>query len=105
MRALGMNLPRWAVRIGAERLSRRHLQRAVALGQMSSPAEAVDAGFLDEVVAPDALLDRAVAAATELAEGVDPTAYAGIVASLRGATLAEMAELITADRATDGPLL
>jgi enoyl-CoA hydratase len=85
--------------IAGERLSRRHVQRAIVNARVTDPAGAVDAGFLDVVVAPETLLDTAVARATELAETLDPAAYRATVARFRGPTLATMADQIADDRA------
>jgi len=95
--AIGMVLPRWALTIATERLSRRHLQRAVATARVTDGTGAVDAGFLDEAVPADAVLDRAV----EVAEGMaalDRTAYAGTVRALRTPVLDTMAAQILHDR-------
>lgn len=89
--AIGMALPEWAITLAAERLSRRHLQRAVANARLTTPAEAVNVGFLDEVVPAEEVLDRAVAIATDLAATLHPKAYAITVASMRGDMLARMA--------------
>lgn len=96
--AIGMVLPDWAMSIAVERLSRRHLQRAVANARITGAAEAVQAGFLDQVVAADAVLDTAVAAAAELA-ALHRRAYAGTVRKLRGSLLGAMADQIANDRA------
>ena len=89
--AIGMALPDWAITLAVERLSRRHLQRAVANARLTTPAEAVNVGFLDEVVPADDVLDRAVAVAADLATTLHPKAYAITVVSLRGRMLALMA--------------
>ncbi len=52
---LGMVLPRWAVEIAQERLSKRHVQDATVGARIYDPEGAVDAGFLDSVVPPEAL--------------------------------------------------
>ncbi len=96
---IGMSLPRWSITIANERLSQRHRLRATANGRITGPAESVDVGFLDEVVDGDAVLDRAVELATQLAGAMDARAYAQIVIDTRGAALDLMAEQIAADRA------
>lgn len=98
--AIKMVLPPWAITIAAERLSRRHLQRALATARLTGPAGAVDAGFLDEVVPADQVLATAIERATEMAETLDRRAYAGTVAGLRGEVLATMERQIAHDRAT-----
>lgn len=93
-----MALPQWAVSLATERLSRRHLQRATANGRMTTPAEAVDVGFLDEVVPPEQVLDRAVEIATELAATVHNPSYRAIVAMQRGPLLERLDAEIAGDR-------
>lgn len=95
--AIGMVLPNWALTIAKERLSRRHLQLAVATAQVTAGAGAVDAGFLDSVVPEADVLSAAVTAAHELA-ALNGRAYAGTVLALRGDVLSTMASQITADR-------
>lgn len=97
--AIGMVLPNWAITIAGERLSRRHLQLAVATARVAPPRDAAAAGFLDEVVAADALLDTAIDRAVALAASLDPGAYARTVRALRKPVLDRMAEQIAADRA------
>ncbi|HWM19110.1 MAG TPA: crotonase/enoyl-CoA hydratase family protein [Ilumatobacteraceae bacterium] len=97
--AIKMVLPAWALTIAEARLSKRHLQRAVVNARVTAPADAVDAGFLDEVVAPEALLDTAIARAAELAATLDPPAYRATVRKFRGPVLDTMATQIAADRA------
>jgi len=95
--AIGMVLPAWAMTISAERLSRRHLQLAVATARVLDPAGARDAGFLDELVPADDVLAVAVARGEELA-GLDARAYAGTVRTLRAEVLARMEAQVGADR-------
>lgn len=97
--AIALTLPDWAMTISKERLSRRHLQRCVANSRLVNGAGAVEAGYLDEAVAPDAVIDRAVEVAAELADTLDPRAYAGTVKALRGDVLADMDAAIERDRA------
>jgi enoyl-CoA hydratase len=97
--AIGMVLPEWAMTISVERLSKRHLQRAVATAEVTDGRGAVEAGFLDQVVPDAEVLDAAVAAAARMA-GLHRRAYAGTVRSLRGATIDLMAQQIAADRAS-----
>ena len=95
--AIGMVLPNWALTIAQDRLSRRHIQLAVAAAQVTAGAGAVKAGFLDSVVPEADVLTAAITAAHELA-ALDSRAYAGTVAALRGEVLATMAAQIAEDR-------
>jgi enoyl-CoA hydratase len=98
--AIKMVLPDWALTIAIDRLSKRHLQRALANARITTPREAVDVGFVDEVVPVDEVLDRAVAVAAELAATLDPSAYVRTVRAVRGGVLDRMGEQIAADRAS-----
>lgn len=95
--AIGMVLPDWAFTIAGARLSNRHLQRSVATARVTGPTDAVDVGYLDEVVPVGDLLDIAVERAAEFA-ALDPRAYRGTVRKLRGDTLAAMEAEVAADR-------
>lgn len=92
--AIGLTLPDWAMAIAAERLSRRHLQASVVNARLVDGQGAVDAGFLDVAVAPDEVVDTAIAEAAALAE-LDPKAYAMTVKALRTPVLERMATSIT----------
>jgi enoyl-CoA hydratase len=98
--AIKMVLPDWAMTIADVRLSKRHLQRSIVNARITTPAEAVDVGFLDEVVAQDALLERAVELAAEMGATLDPIAYAGTIDAFRGETLATMDAQVAAARAS-----
>lgn len=94
---IGMVLPRWAVELSRERLSKRHFQHATVGARIYDPDAAADAGFLDRVVPPEALLETAVAEAKYWAE-LPRSAYRGQVRMARGDALARLAEAIAADR-------
>jgi enoyl-CoA hydratase len=97
--AIGMVLPAWAMTIAVERLSRRHLQRAVANARITDAPSAVEAGYLDELAPAGEVLATAIARAQELAASLHRRAYIGTVAALRGDVLARMGAEIAADRA------
>jgi enoyl-CoA hydratase len=65
--AIGLVLPRSAVEIVRERLSKRHFERAVVQAEVYAPEQAADAGFLDRVVAADVLEAEAQRRASALA--------------------------------------
>ena len=50
--AIGMTLPDWALTLAGERLSKRHLQRAIPTARITDASGAVDAGYLDEAGRP-----------------------------------------------------
>jgi enoyl-CoA hydratase len=94
---LGMVLPRWAVELAQERLSKRHVQDATVGARIYDPDGAADAGFLDAVVAPEALAESAEAEARRFAE-LPRDAYRGQVRMCRGDRLGRLADAIAADR-------
>jgi len=96
--AISMILPDWGVVIAEERITRRHLPQAVIESRVYDPAGAVEAGFLDQVVAPEDLLASALAEARRLG-ALDRTAYAGNAAKLRGAGIERLAAAVARDRA------
>jgi enoyl-CoA hydratase len=62
--AIGIAPPSFAIELARSRLHPAWLSRTVALGEMYEPEEALAAGFLDRVVAPeriDATLDEIIA--------------------------------------------
>jgi enoyl-CoA hydratase len=95
---IGMFLPRWAIELAEERLSRRHFQVATVGARMYAPDGAVDAGYLDAVVAPEELEAAAQAAAAAWAK-LPAAAYAAQVRVIRGARIAALEAAVAADRA------
>jgi enoyl-CoA hydratase len=93
--AIRLTLPMFAVELARDRLSRRHLQRATNLAELYDPAGAVDAGFLDRIVAPEAVVDEAIATARGFAP-LDLRAHHGTKRNVRGETLARMRASIEA---------
>jgi enoyl-CoA hydratase len=87
--AIRMTLPMFAVELARDRLSRRHLQAATVQARIYDPSGAIDAGYLDRVVAPEELEREAIAEAQRLAE-LDPHAHHGTKLNLRGPTLERM---------------
>ena len=100
--AIALTLPKWALLIASERLSKRNLQVSVANAQIFDGSGAVDAGFLDEVTTPDQVVDRAIEVAQGFAEQLDAKAYAATVRNLRGGLLGEMDAAVASDRAAAG---
>jgi enoyl-CoA hydratase len=94
---IGMVLPRWAVELSEERLSKRHFQHATVGARIYDPDGAADAGFFDRVVPPESLADAALTEATYWSE-LPRSAYTGQVRMNRGERLGRLAEAIAADR-------
>jgi len=80
---IGMTLPEFALILAEERLSRRHLFRATSAAEIYTPIGAIDAGFLDRVVAPEDVLSEAIARARSMAETLDETAHRNTKRALR----------------------
>ena len=100
--AIALTLPKWALLIASERLSKRYLQVSVANAQIFDGSGAVDAGFLDEVTTPEEVVTRAIEVAQGFAEQLDAKAYAATVRNLRGGLLGEMDAAVASDRAAAG---
>lgn len=66
--AIGMTLPWFAVELARGRLATEHFTQSVALARIYDPHTAISAGYLDEIVAPDYLLARAVEVAEDYAK-------------------------------------
>lgn len=72
---IGMPVPRFAVELCRNALSKQSFNRAIQLAHVHTPDEALAAGFLDEVTDPADVERRAVEVATELAEALHPAPF------------------------------
>jgi enoyl-CoA hydratase len=81
---IGMPVPAFAVELCRDRLSPRWYTRSIQLAHSLSPDEALDAGFLDELVEPDEVTGRAAEIAGELAEAVHPGPFRVTRRTVRG---------------------
>jgi len=73
--AIGMPVPRFAVEIARDRLSKRHFVPATGHAHIYDPSGAVEAGYLDRVVAPDEVEDAAIAHGQHLADTLQRGAF------------------------------
>ena len=89
--AIGMTLPPFGLQMAICRLSKRHQTQAVLQASLYGPEVAQTVGYLDEVVASEALEQTAIYAAAALAE-LPANAYAATKLDLR----AEYIEIIEA---------
>ena len=94
--AIGLTLPYAAIEILRQRLSPAHFTRAALLAEPYTPETAVGAGFLDQVVPPDELLDAARGIA-EAATMLDTDAHAATKLRARQHTLDAIRAAIDAD--------
>lgn len=70
---VGVPFPSWALEIMRFSTAREHLSEVVLTGRRYTPEEGMARGLLDEVVPAEALRDRALEVARELAAVPEPT--------------------------------
>jgi enoyl-CoA hydratase len=97
--AIGMPVPAFGVELCRDRLSSAWFTRCVQSATLCSPAEAVLAGFLDEVVPLAAVPERALAVATQLADSVHPGPFRITRETVRGDLAARLRAGLVADMA------
>ena len=84
--AIGLTMPRVAAAMLQHRLDPAAYQRAVTLSEAFDPESALNAGFFDEIVAPDELTARAEVHAAEF-EKLNPRAHRASKRRIRGALI------------------
>lgn len=94
--ALGIVMPRFAIELTRGRLTPAAFDRSLLTSDFFAPDAAVAAGFLDEVVALDAAVDRACATAASMAE-LDLSVYRETKRRVRGPWLAALRTAIDDD--------
>lgn len=94
---IGLTMHHVGIELARDRLSKAAFQRSVINAEMFNPASARDAGFLDAVVAPDALMSTAQAMARQLAK-INLKAHAGTKLKVRRALLATLDAAIELDK-------
>ncbi len=94
--AIGMPMPWAAIEVTRHRLTKNATQRMLDLAEAISPAEAVAAGVLDLVVAPDQLMNAAREAATRFA-ALDANAHKITKERVRGNMLKAIREATDAE--------
>ena len=95
--SIGMPVPVFATELARDRLSPRHLGAATVLATIYDPATAVEVGYLDAVVEPDAVVETAITRADALAQGLRRGAFAASKANLRAATTTTIRASLDAD--------
>jgi len=91
--AIGMTLPYFAVELARERLARAHFAAAVTMAKLYDALGAAEAGFLDEVVSEEDLVERAIAKAEQLSE-LDMEAHKNTKARTRETFMAVLEDAV-----------
>lgn len=100
---IGMALPVFAVELARDRLSAAQFGAATVQARMYDPAGAVDAGYLDRLVAVDSVVAEAVADARRLGQ-LPAGAYARTKTVARRAVIANILDTLEDDMAgVSGP--
>ncbi len=94
--AIGLPVPVLAMELARDRLEPRALTRATLLAHIHAPEEALAAGYVDEVVAPDQVVARATAEAVRLA-ALAGGPFRATKQRLRGRTIAHIRETLDED--------
>lgn len=98
--SIGMPLPRFGVELARDRLTPKEFTRATMLATIYSPAEAVEAGFLDEIASPVDLEEHVVSRAAELGKSLHRSGFATTRTNARGATIEAIRIGLSDDLAT-----
>lgn len=94
--SIGLPVPVLAMELARDRLSKRALVHATLLAKIYEPETALAAGYLDEVVPADQLLERAKAEAARLG-GLPRSAFTATKTRLRGKTIELINSTLDAD--------
>jgi enoyl-CoA hydratase len=93
---IGMTMHQFGIELPRARLTPSYFQRSVINAQMYSPAEAVEAGFLDKIVAQENLMTEALLEAQRLS-GLNMTAHTATKLKVRDALLQTLDAAIEQD--------
>ena len=102
--SIGMPLPIFAVELARERLNPPHFTAATSLAKLHSIGEALEAGYLDEVVAADELHETAIERAAALAGYVRRTAFGLTRQTARQKTIDHILDTLDEDLKSFGVL-
>ena len=94
---IGMTMHHAGIELARDRLRRSAFHRSVINGEMFNPQSAVDAGFLDKVVAPEELQSAALEAARQLKK-INMTAHKNTKLKVRKALLDALESAIAQDQ-------
>lgn len=94
---IGMTMHHAGIELAKDRLTRPAFQRSVINGELFNPQDAIAAGFLDRVVAPEQLMETALAAAT-LMKKINMTAHRNTKLKVRKALLEALDAAVELDK-------
>ncbi len=96
---IGMPVPAFAVELCRDRVSPQWFTRSIQLAASLDPTQALEAGFLDEVVAPDQVAPRVAEVAAELAEALHAAPFRLTRHTVRGALAERLRDALADDLA------
>lgn len=91
---IALPLPKFAACLADYRLDPRRLAEATLLAEVFDPAEAVEVGFLDQLVPLDDVVETAVARAAVWGDELDPKAFVVTRRNLRGRVSERLADAL-----------
>ena len=94
---IGMTMHHVGIELARDRLRKSYLNRSVINAEMFDPQEAMAAGFLEPVVAPDELMPAARAVAEDM-KRLNMTAHAKTKVKMRAGLLQTLDDAIEADK-------
>lgn len=94
---IGMTMHHVGIELARDRLRKNFFNRSVINGEMFNPQQALEAGFLDAVVAPEELMNTAKAMATQMKK-VNMTAHKNTKLKTRKAFLETLDAAIELDK-------
>lgn len=97
---VGVLFPAWALEVARYTTPREHFSTLICTGRTWQPADALARGLVDELVAPERLLERALEVAGEMG-AVPPATFAGTKLAVRR----PMIEAAERQAAADGAIV
>lgn len=94
---IGMTMHHAGIELARDRLGKSAFHRSVINGELFDPEGAIEAGFLDKVVAPEALMAAASTAAAQLKK-INMTAHKNTKLKVRKALLETLDQAIALDQ-------
>ncbi len=93
--AIGMAMPMFGVVLAQDRLDPRYIYRALCSAELFDPEGAVNAGYLDRIVAAEETADAAIARAKEMAATLHPGALKETKLRMRADKIAKLQVILS----------